>query len=138
MGSAVALRASMLQKPLGQGSEFPGLTMRGGEFMGFPAIVSNYVPAETVVFLNTSDVYFGDEGGFEVKMSGEASLEMLDNPVGDSVAPTGAASMVSMFQTNSTAFLAERHLNWMKRRAYAVQLLTQVKWGQPVPPTPGG
>lgn len=131
MGAKIASRLAMLQKPLGQGSEFPGLTLRGGEFLGFPAIVSNYVPAETVVFLNADDVYFGDEGGFEVKMSTEASLEMLDNPVGDSVAPTGAASMVSMFQTNSTAFLAERHLNWMKRRANAVQLLTQVKWGQP-------
>lgn len=130
-GAKIAQRLSMMQTPLGQGKEFPGLTMRGGEFEGFPAIVSNYVPAETVVFLNANDVYFGDEGGFDVKMSGEASLEMLDNPVGDSVTPTGAASMVSMFQTNSTAFLAERHLNWMKRRAFAVQLLTQVKWGQP-------
>ena len=130
-GAKIAQRLSMMQTPLGQGKEFPGLTMRGGEFEGFPAIVSNYVPAETVVFLNANDVYFGDEGGFDVKMSGEASLEMLDDPVGDSVTPTGAASMVSMFQTNSTAFLAERHLNWMKRRAFAVQLLTQVKWGQP-------
>lgn len=137
MGTTLALQLSMMQNPLGQ-SEFPGVTMNGGMFLGFPVIVSDYVPAQTVVMVNAGDVYFADEGGFEVKMSQEASLEMLDNPVGDSVAPTGAASMVSLFQTNSSAFLAERHLNWAKRRAEAVQVLTGVQWGAPVAPTPGG
>ena len=136
MGTSLALQLSMMQNPLGQ-SEFPGVAMNGGVFLGFPVIVSDYVPASTVIMINASDVYFADEGGFEVKMSTEASLEMLDNPVGGAVTPTGATTMVSMWQTNASAFLAERTLNWQKRRADAVQRLTGVKWGEPTV-TPGG
>jgi HK97 family phage prohead protease len=136
MGSMLALQLSMLQAPLGNGKEFPGLGMTGGEFLGFRVIVSEHVPAETVVFVNAQDVYFGDEGGFDLAFSREASLEMADNPAHNSTTPTGAASMVSMFQTNSVAFRAERHLNWAKRRPGAVQVLSGVEWGKYTPPAP--
>lgn len=129
MRSTTALALSLMQNPLGQ-TEFPGLGMTGGMFMGMPTIVSDYAPAGTVVLVNAQDIYFADEGGFEVKMSTEASLEMDSAPAHDSTTPT-PAQLVSMFQTNSTAFLAERHLNWSKRRPGAVQLLTGVAWGQP-------
>ena len=47
------------------------------------------------------------EAGVNVDVSREASLQMLDNPTNDSVTPT-ATTMVSMWQTNSVAFRAER------------------------------
>lgn len=137
MRTDTALMLSMMQNPLGQ-TEFPGIGMNGGTFMGLPALVSDYVPAGTVILVNASDVYFADEGGFDLAMSREASLEMADNPTHNSGTPTGAANMVSMFQTNSVAFRCERHLNWAKRRPGAVQMLTGVQWGAPVTPTPGG
>jgi len=65
-----------------------------------------------------------------VDMSREASLQMLDNPTNNSATGT-ATSMVSMFQTNSVAFRAERTLNWAKRRASAVAVLSGVNWGVP-------
>lgn len=133
MGTTLALQLSLMQNPLGQ-SEFPGIGMSGGVFLGMPVIVSDYAPAGTVILVNASDIYYGDEGGFQVDMSREASLEMLDNPVSSSTAPTGATSMVSMFATNSVAFRAERFLNWSKRRPEAVQMLTTVKWGRPTTP----
>jgi len=34
-----------------------------------------------------------------------------------------------MFQTNSVAFLAERSINWARRRTSAVTYLTGVAWG---------
>lgn len=133
MSTTLALQLSMMQTPLGS-SEFPQLTMRGGVFLGFPVVVSDYVPAETVVFLNASDVYVGDEGGFLVDASDQVALEMADNPAHSSVTPTGSNSLVSMWQTNSVAFRAERIINWSKRRPTAVQVLTGVKWGEYVPP----
>jgi hypothetical protein len=76
-------------------------------FVGFPVVTSDYVPANTVVLVNAPQVYLADEGGFGVSMSEEASLEMVDNPVGDAHAGVGPATgMVSMFQTNSVAILA--------------------------------
>lgn len=135
MSSATALALSLMINPLGQ-PEFPGVGMGGGTFLGLPVIVSDYVPAGNVILVNASDIYFADEGGFQVDMSREASLEMDNAPAHDSTTPTGA-SLVSMFQTNSVAFRAERTLNWAKRRPGAAQILTGVAWGQPAV-VPGG
>lgn len=131
MSATTALALSLMMNPLGQ-AEFAGLTMNGGTFAGLPVIVSEYVPADSggglVVLANASDIYFADEGGVMIDVSREASLQMLDNPTNDSVTPT-ATSMVSMWQTNSVAFRAERILNWAKRRASAVAVIQDVNWG---------
>jgi HK97 family phage major capsid protein len=135
MGSTTALALSMMVNPLGQ-AEFPGITMTGGTFAGLPVIVSDYIPAGTVVLANASDIYLADEGGVQVDMSREASLEMADNPAHDSSTPTGATSLVSMFQTNSVAFRVERFINWARRRPSAVAILTGATWGTAAPETP--
>jgi len=137
-GTAEAL--AMMVNPLGQ-AEFPGITAEGGSFMGKPVITSEYVPSDydpddagaaeagaLVVLAKAQDIFFGDEGGVQVDFSREASLEMADNPTGSSITPTGS-QQVSMFQTNSVAFRAERALNWMKRRPEAVAVLASVNWG---------
>ncbi|WP_421930147.1 phage major capsid protein [Nitratireductor rhodophyticola] len=133
MSSATALALSLMVNPLGQ-PEFPGINMNGGTFMGLPVIVSEYfAPVSAggyVALVNASDIYFADEGGVMIDVSREASLQMLDNPTNDTVTPT-ATSMVSMWQTNSVAFRAERILNWSKRRASTVALLDEVNWGLP-------
>ena len=133
MSANTALALSLMQNPLGQ-TEFPGITMAGGTFMGLPVIVSEYFAAVSaggyVALVNASDIYFGDEGGVMVDVSREASLQMLDNPTNNSISGT-ATSMVSMWQTNSVAFRAERILNWSKRRASAVAVLSEVNWGLP-------
>ncbi|QOF71464.1 phage major capsid protein [Aminobacter sp. SR38] len=133
MSSANALAVSLMRNPLGQ-QEFPGITMNGGTLEGIPVIVSEYFAPVTaggfVALVNASDIYFADEGGVMVDVSREASLQMLDNPTNDVVTPT-ATSMVSMWQTNSVAFRAERILNWAKRRTSAVALLDEVNWGMP-------
>lgn len=131
MDSSTALALSMLQNPLGQ-SEFPGITMNGGTFMGVPVIVSDYLPVDSaggmVVLLNASDIWLADDGQVTIDASREASLQMLNDPTNNSATGT-ATAMVSMFQTNSTAFLAERFINWQRRRASAVAWLDNVNWG---------
>lgn len=133
MPSTVAMRLSTMFNALGQ-PEFPGISMRGGVLFGIPVITSEYVPGvsagQRVVLVNASDIYFADEGGVEVDMSTEASLEMLDNPTNASTATVTPTAMVSMFQTNSAAFRAERIINWARRRDTGVQVLSAVNWGE--------
>lgn len=134
MSSSMALSLSMMVNALGQ-PEFTGLGMAGGIFMGLPVITSEHV-SNYVVLMNASDIYFADEGGISIDMSSEASLEMLDSSLqGSAVTDVNAVSMVSMFQTNSVAFLAERSLNWARRRVSAVAYLTSVAWGGAVVPS---
>ena len=127
MEATTALALSLMQNPLGQ-AEFPGLTMNGGALFGLPAIVSEYVPTGIVALVNASDIYLADDGGISVDMSREASLQMDDAPTNNSATPT-ATSLVSMFQTNSVAFRAERTISWAPRRTSASAYLTGVAWG---------
>lgn len=132
MSTNNALALSMMVNALGQ-PEFAGIGMNGGVFFGLPVITSEHV-GTAVVLVNASDIYFADEGGISIDMSTEASLEMLDSSLTQSaVADVNGASLVSMFQTNSVAFLAERALNWARRRTSAVAYLTSVDWGGAVP-----
>ncbi|TPJ76201.1 phage major capsid protein [Mesorhizobium sp. B2-6-3] len=131
MPAITALALSLMQNPLGQ-AEFPGISMTGGTLFGLPVIVSQYVPTTSagayVALVNASDVYLADEGGIEVDMSTQASLQMDNAPTNASDTPT-ATSLVSLWQTNSVGFRAERTIDWMRRRAGGVALLSGVNWG---------
>jgi len=129
MSSVTALALSLMQNPLGQ-TEFPGIGMMGGTFFGLPVIVSEYLPSDSsggiVALVNASDIYEADEGGIDISMSTEASLQMdnaPDNPT------TASTVMVSLWQRNLVGFRAERTINWARRRPSAVAYLTGVSWG---------
>jgi HK97 family phage prohead protease len=135
MSATYALRLMMMLNPLGQ-REFPGITMQGGTFFELPVIVSNYL-TDYVALVNAEDIYLADEGGVDIAMSTEASLEMVDTPTQDSgAADPVETTVVSMFQTNSVAFRAERTMNWARRRASAVSWMDNITWGDPVPAGP--
>jgi hypothetical protein len=79
-----------------------------------------------VALVNASDVYLSDEGGFNISVSREASLQMdsaPDNPT------TATTVLVSLWQRNLVGFLAERTINWARRRTGSVAYLTGVLWG---------
>lgn len=134
MPATTALALSLMMNQLGQ-PEFPNISVNGGTLNGVPVIASQYLinsdgsAGGIVALVNASDIYYGDEGGFDVALSREASLVMADDPSADSVTPT-AAQVVSMFQTNSVAFRAERVVNWARRRSVSVTWLDAVTWGQ--------
>lgn len=125
MTATQALSLSLMLNPLGQ-PEFAGIGMTGGTLFGLPVIVSEHVPAGTVALVNAGDIYLGDEGGFTVDVSREASLQMDDAPDNPS---TGSTVLVSLWQRNMVGFLAERTINWARRRASSVQVLSGVNWG---------
>jgi len=129
--SDTALALSMMVNALGQ-REFNEIGMNGGTLLGIPVITSQHVPSGVVVMVNASDVYLADEGGIRIDMSREASLEMLDGSLtmdAIGVVPGTAASMVNLWQTNSVGFLAERTINWARRRTASVAYLSGVAWG---------
>lgn len=129
MTATTALSLSLMQNALGQ-PEFPTITMMGGTLNGLPVIVSEYVPTDTsgslVALVNAMDIYVGDEGGIDLSMSTEASLQMDNSPDNPSTAST---VLVSLWQRNLVGFRAERTINWARRRASAVAYLTGVNWG---------
>jgi HK97 family phage major capsid protein len=128
MRATDALGAGMMVNALGQ-PEFPNISMGGGSlFPGLSVVTSQTVPSGTIIALQPSEIFLADDGGFKVDVSTEASLEMLTNPTNASADGT-ATAMVSMFQTNSVAFLCERIINWKKRRTTAVTYLTGAAWG---------
>jgi len=126
MSSTTALALSMMMNNLGQ-PEFPGIGMTGGTLFGLPVIVSEYVPGDSsgaiVALVNARDIYLADEGGIDVSMSGEASLQMSNTP------SAGAQQLVSLWQNNLVGFRAERTINWAPRRDQSVAYLTGVNWG---------
>jgi HK97 family phage prohead protease len=129
MNSALASALMMMMNPLGQ-QEFGSVSGAGGTLFGYPIIVSDYITTNIVVLANASDIYLADEGGVDVSMSQEASVEMTDTPLGDAGTPAAAATMlVSLWQENAVGFRAERTINWAKRRAQSVSMLNDVDWG---------
>lgn len=127
MSGLTALKIVGMLNPLGQ-REFPGLTINGGTFFDLPVIVSNHV-GDYLALVNAEDIHIADEDGLDIAMSTEASLEMSDAPTQDSgAADPVETSVVSMFQTNSVAFRAERTINWRRRRASAVAWVDAPAW----------
>ncbi|WP_028034113.1 phage major capsid protein [Chelativorans sp. J32] len=126
-----ALKIMGMLNPLGQ-REFPGVSLQGGTFFDLPVIVSNYV-GNYLALVNAEDIHYGDEGGIEIAMSTEASLEMDSAPTHDSDTPT-PVELVSMFQTNSVAFRAERTISWARRRPSAAAWVNNLAWNAPPPP----
>jgi hypothetical protein len=140
MSSSTALALGSMRTITGA-EEFPGLTINGGRFQGIPVIVSEYVgtsggsPNTRYVWLvSAGDIFLGDEGGVSVDMSREASIQMDSAPTNASIESgspsTGVpTTLVSLWQTNTVGFRAERTINWKLRRTTAVAGLSGVAWG---------
>jgi HK97 family phage major capsid protein/HK97 family phage prohead protease len=143
MPQTLALAASLMVNDFGT-PEFPGLTMRGGFLAGIPVVTSQYCndasggAGNLVILLNANDVFLADDGAVTVDVSDQVSLQMSNTPtINSTTNPPVAASLVSMWQTNSIAIRAERFINWKKRRASAVAYMDDVNWGAVgSPPTP--
>lgn len=129
MPETVAIDLASAITPMGTPA-FPGMTPTGGTFLGLPVFASQYLPTDSsgsvVMLVKGDEIFLGDEGGIQVSMSDQASLVMDSAPTMNSRTPT-AAQVVSMFQTNSVAFLVERFINWQKRRNQAV-VWAAVNW----------
>lgn len=123
MPETVAIDLSLATNEVGAPA-FPGITPTGGTLAGLPVFTSEYVPTETagpvVALIKGDEIFLGDEGGIQVSVSDQATLQMDSDPTQRSIGTPVATAGVSMWQTNSVAFLVERFVNWQKRRPGAV------------------
>lgn len=129
MTPTTALKLSLMLTSLG-GSQYPGISITGGTWMGLPVIVSPnaYISGSPqfgnmIVLLLQDEILVADDGGVDIQISNEASIEMLDNPTNLSTGATAPTTSVSMFQTQSWAIKAVRYVNWTKRRAAAAAFI---------------
>ena len=130
-----ALALSLAQNSLGQ-EVFPTVSAeRGGTLMGYPVIQSENIASTTgspadgfpIFFLIAPEIMLADDGQITIDASREASLQMESAP--DSP-PTASTNMVSLWQTNMIGLKAERFINWLKRRAGAVQFIAGAKYAE--------
>jgi HK97 family phage major capsid protein len=120
MSSTNAYAMGISRTALGQ-SLFPGIGIDGGNANGVTVIASNVV-GDKVIGLAPEYILYADDGGVQIDVSKEATLQMNDAPVN----PADPATTVwtSMFQDNLTALRAERFINWKKAAPTAVYYLT--------------
>jgi hypothetical protein len=125
---AVARFLAFMRDALGTPA-FPGVTPFGGSLDGIPLRVSQYLAnnggsgGAPFILADEAEIYLADDGSVTLDQSDQASIEMTDAPVGSSSASvtSNGSPFVSMWQTNSIAFRAERFIWWGARRSGAIQ-----------------
>lgn len=106
---------------------FPDVGPRGGTLLGIPVLTTTGVqrlgsPSSSYLALvDADDILLADDDEAMVDYSSATALQMVDNP-------SGAATIISMFQTNSAAARVTRWLNWHARRASAATVLTGIAY----------
>ena len=103
---------------------FPGITMEGGTLVGVNVVTSN-VLGTNVIFIARDCVFVADEGGIQIDVSREASVQM------DSTPATPPTPMVSLWQQNLVGLRCDRWISWKRARAAGVQLLTGAAYTAP-------
>lgn len=109
------------------GTAFPDAGPRGGSLIGLPLITSRMSPRDTgggqIALVDASGIAAADEG-IRMAVSSETALQMRDDPV------NGATTVVSLWQNNTVAFLAEVDTNWAVQREGSVIVVTGADYPQ--------
>lgn len=99
---------------------FPDVGVRGGVLLGLPFVVTRASPRTTsggvLALVDGSGIAIGSEG-VRVATSGEAALAMRDDP-------SAPSEMVSVWQCDAVAILAEVAANWEIQRPGSVSVVT--------------
>lgn len=99
---------------------YPNLTAKGGTLLGVPVITSQ-TAGNVVALVHAPSILFADDGGVNIDVSREASVEMNTTPT----SPVSASSAyVSLWQLNLIGLRAERFINWKRARTTAVVYTT--------------
>jgi HK97 family phage major capsid protein/HK97 family phage prohead protease len=125
LAEALSLMVTSLGNP-----QFPGMTPTGGTLLGRQVFTSQAAAitgspdfSQLLILIQPGEVFLADDGGASVEASDQVSIEMDDGPSSQSSATATGASVVSMFQTESIAIKAVRHVNWTKARSQACQYI---------------
>lgn len=124
MNEGVAFTLSAMVNAVGEPSH-PKLTATGGTLFGVPVITSNTITAATgIIAVHAPSILLADEGGIQIDISEEASLNMDSAPA----VPDATTVFVSLWQQNLVGIRVERAITWGKARATAVDRIHTVAY----------
>ncbi len=133
MNNSQAKEIQLMVNALGN-TEFPNINAAGGNLLGDTVITGDNVTAGHIILLKPSDIYKIGDLGVEVSISREAMIEQDSAPQGASDTPVAAsATLMSMFQTESTAIKIVHPINFAKRRSSAVAYVNNADYGVSTP-----
>jgi HK97 family phage prohead protease len=128
---SLATGAGLLVNALGQ-IEFAGMNGDAPQLFNRRVWVGDNVGAGDLILMKPSDIWRIGDRGVQVSLSRDATIEQTDAPANASDTPVAAAgTLVSMFQTESTAFKVVRRISFAKRRASAVAFVGNAAYGPP-------
>jgi len=132
MTESQAMRLGMLRNDFGN-REFPDIGKEGGTIEGVSVVTSENIihsggspsTSSLIVAMNAYDVLLADDGGVDVSVSTEASIQANDSPDN----PTTASSvLVSLWQNNLVGIRCERFITWGKARADSVVYISNANY----------
>jgi HK97 family phage major capsid protein/HK97 family phage prohead protease len=97
-----------------------GGTIFGGPTGGVPVITSQSA-GSVVATVHAPSIAYADEGGINIDVSREASVEMNTTPTSP---VTASSAYVSLWQANLVGLRAERFINWKRARTTGVVYTT--------------
>jgi HK97 family phage major capsid protein/HK97 family phage prohead protease len=119
MSEIMAASIGMMVNALGQ-PEFGGLGAGGGTLAGLPVVTSqSTVLADRIVMVKGSEVFVADDGGVNVDVSREATLDLAG----------GNAPDFNLWQKNCVGIRAERFINWAKAHDEAASFISSADYG---------
>lgn len=132
MSKSLALALSFMVNALSSQREFPGVNAQtGGTLLDMPVAVGENLGADVIAVVKPSDIYRIGSEGISVELSRDASIEMSRAPTLDAgSSPPTAASLVSMFQTDSVALKVVLPINFQKRRSHVAQWISDAQYGE--------
>lgn len=108
------------------------MTPAGGEWFGLPALVSDAIPDSTIMLID-ANAFIADSRAITLRASREALVEMSNEPTSETVTPTAASELVSLWQTNGVGLLAQAYFGYEQVRDNAVAEITGVDWVESLP-----
>ena len=98
---------------------FPTLSISGGSINGV-SVITSQAAGTNIIGAVPRLILYADDGGVQVDVSREASLQMNDAPG----APDATTVFRSLWQDNLVGLRAERFTAWIKAHANAVNMVT--------------
>lgn len=119
-----AMRNTLGQDAFASMSQSPMMLNRRRVYTGDNVATGDFI------LMSPGDIWKIGDGGVEVSISREATIEQNDAPAGATDTPvTMAVKHTNMFQSESTAIKVVRAVNWQKRRSGAVQYIGNASYG---------
>lgn len=106
----------------------------GGQLAGLPVFTTSQMPVDSdggslVILLDQAALAAVDDGVTVRRSEGAVEIADADEVSGDTLAPTGAGQVVSLFQSDCVGLLLLRFVNWKLARTGAAVVIAGATYG---------